>query len=296
MTADLVSGGYFPVLGIDPAVGRLLGPGDDVLSPPAPAAVISERYWQRRFGRSPSAIGKTFTVRGRTITIVGVTPPSYEGAMQGRVPDLMLPLLMMMSDTQRGAMDFNWLHPLARLKPGATVEQANAEVHVLFGACVQSQAARAAEKERPDILRQRAVALSAPDGFNPIRDNIAQPLLILMGIVGFILMLACVNLSGLLLARAAARQREISIRLAIGAGRGRLVRQFLTESLGYILNGYSRANRCIGGKRQDDSATAVRLSWSRACSRLGSHGGSAASPRRLSSVRGPLAACRRLRA
>ncbi|PYR61940.1 MAG: hypothetical protein DMF91_08400 [Acidobacteria bacterium] len=229
--ADLVSGGYFTVLGIDPAVGRLLGPGDDMLSPPAPAAVITDRYWQQRFGRSPSAIGTTFTARDRTFTIVGVTPPSYEGATQGRVPDLMLPLLMMMSDVQRSAMDFNSLNLLARLKPGATVKQANAEVQVLFGAFVQSQAARAAEKERSDILRQRAVALSAPDGFNPIRDTIAQPLLILMGIVGLILMLACVNLSGLLLARAAARQREISIRLAIGAGRGRLVRQFLTESL-----------------------------------------------------------------
>jgi predicted permease len=231
VTADLVSGGYSIVLGIEPAAGRLLAPGDDLLSPSSPAAVISDRYWQRRFGRSPSAIGKTFTIRDRTFTIVGVTPPSYEGAQLGRVPDLMLPLLTMMTEQQRRSPDFNWLHPLARLRPGATVEQTNAEVQVFFAAFVQSQAARAVEKERPTILRQRAAALSAPDGFNPIRDNIAQPLLMLMGIVGLVLMLACVNLSGLQLARAAARQREISIRLAIGAGRGRLVRQFLTESL-----------------------------------------------------------------
>ncbi len=231
VTADLVSGGYSSVLGLEPAVGRLLGPGDDVLSTSSPAAVISDRYWQRRFGRSPSAIGKTFTVRDRTFTIVGVTPPSYEGARRGRVPDLLLPLVILMSDGQRQSADFNWLNLMGRLKPGATVAQANAEAQVLFGAFVQSQAARAAEKERAGILRQRAAALSAPDGFNPIRDNIAQPLLMLMGIVALILLLACVNLSGLLLARAAARQREISIRLAIGAGRGRLVRQFLTESL-----------------------------------------------------------------
>jgi predicted permease len=231
VTADLVSGGYYIVLGIEPAAGRLLGPGDDVLSPSSPAAVISDRYWQRRFGRSPSAIGKSFTVRDRTFTIVGVTPPSYQGARPGRAPDLMLPLLMMMSDLQRREMGFNSLNLLARLKPGQTVEQTNAEVQVLYTSLLQSQAARAPEKERSEILRQRAVALSASDGFNPIRDSIAQPLLILMGIVGLILILACVNLSGLLLARAAARQREISIRLAIGAGRGRLVRQFLTESL-----------------------------------------------------------------
>jgi predicted permease len=231
VTADLVSGSYSMVLGIRPAVGRLLGPADDVLSPASPAAVITDRYWLRRFGRSPSAIGKSFTIGDRTFTIVGVAPPSYEGARPGRTPDLMLPLLMMMSDVQRRATGFNWLNLLARLKPGATVEQANAEVQVLFDAVRQLQAAGAPEKERAGILRQRAAALSAPDGFNPIRDNIAPPLLILMGIVGLILLLACVNLSGLLLARAAARQREISIRLAIGAGRGRLVRQFLTESL-----------------------------------------------------------------
>ena len=137
----------------------------------------------------------------------------------------------MMSEAQRRSTDFNWLKVLARLEPGATVDQANAEAQVLFRSFVESQAARAADKERPGILRQRAGAFPAPDGFNVLSDNISQPLLILMGIVGLILLLACVNLSGLLLARAEARQREISIRLAIGAGRGRLVRQFLTESL-----------------------------------------------------------------
>ena len=237
VTADLVSGAYSIVLGIEPAAGRMLGPGDDVPSPPSPAAVISDRYWQRRFGRSLSAIGTSFTIRDRTFTIVGVMPPSYQGARLGQAPDLMLPLLMMMSGPQYRDSGFNWLNLMARLKPGATVEQANAEVQVLFSSLMQSQAARAPEKDRAAILRRRVAALSAPGGFNPIRESIAQPLLILMGIVGLILMLACVNLSGLLLARAAARQREISIRLAIGAGRGRLVRQFLTESLVLTLLG-----------------------------------------------------------
>ncbi len=231
ITADLVSGAYFTVLGIEPAAGRLLAPGDDVLSPPWPAAVISDRYWRRRFGRSPTAIGTTFTVRDRAFTIVGVTPPFYQGAQPGRRPDLILPLLAMMSEQQRRSPDFNWLRPLARLKPGVTVEQANADIQVLFGAFVRLQAARAAEKDRAGILRQRAAAVSAADGFNEIRYAVARPLLILMGIVAMVLVLAAVNLSGLLLARAAARQREISIRLAIGAGRGRLVRQFLAESL-----------------------------------------------------------------
>jgi predicted permease len=231
VTADLVSGTYNAVLGIEPAAGRLLEPSDDVPSPSSPAAVITDRYWLRHFARSPSAIGKTFTIRDRIFTIVGVMPPSYQSARRGQAPDLMVPLLTMMNDVQRHASDFNSLNLLARLKPGATVEQANAETQVLFGAFVQSQAARASGTDRSAILRQRAAALSAPDGFNPIRDNIAQPLLIAMGIVGLILLLACVNLSGLLLARSAARQREISIRLAIGAGRGRLIRQFSIESL-----------------------------------------------------------------
>jgi predicted permease len=147
------------------------------------------------------------------------------------VPDVTLPLLLMMSEQQRQSADFNWLKLLARLRPGVTVEQADAETQVLFSAFVRSWAATAPAKGRDTILRQRAAAMPAPDGFNAVRDNAARPLLILMGIVALILLLTCVNVSGLLLARAAARQREVSIRLAIGAGRGRLVRQFLTETL-----------------------------------------------------------------
>lgn len=237
VTMDLVSGEYFRVLGLEPAAGRLLGPADDELSPSAPAAVISDRFWTQRFGRSPSAIGKAFTVRDRTVTIVGVTPASFRSARSGYAPDVTLPLLLMMSDVQRQSAFFNWLSVLGRLKPDATVEQAHAEVQVLLHAFVRSQAAAAPEKERAGILQQRAAAFAAPDGFNPIRETIGRPLLILMGIVGLILMLACVNLSGLLLSRAAAREREISIRLAIGAGRGRLVRQLLTESLVLALLG-----------------------------------------------------------
>ena len=231
VTAELVSRDYYSVLGLEPAAGRLLGTAD-MQSGSTPGAVISDRYWQRRFGGRPLALGKTVTIRDQVFTIVGVTPASFEGVRPGQPPDLMLPLVAtMMSEAQRRSTDFNWLKVLARLTPGATVDQANAEAQVLFGSFVETQAARAADKERPGILRQRAGAFPAPDGFNVLSDNISQPLLILMGIVGLILLLACVNLSGLLLARAEARQREISIRLAIGAGRGRLVRQFLTESL-----------------------------------------------------------------
>jgi len=232
VSTDLVSGGYYGVLGLEPAAGRLLTAADDVASPAAPAAVISDRYWQRRFARSPSAIGKTITIGDHLFTIVGVTPSWYDSATAGHVPDLTLPLLMKVaSGPQYRSTDFNWLNMLARLKPGATVEQANAETQVLFESFVAAHSAQAPEKERANMLRQRAMALAAPDGFNPFRDTVRRPLLVLMGVVTLILMLACVNLSGLLLARAVGRQREISIRLAMGAGRGRVVRQLIAESL-----------------------------------------------------------------
>jgi len=229
VTADIVTGAYYDVLGIGPAAGRLLVPADDDRPSSPVAAVLSDSYWERRFGRSPSAIGKSFTVRNNPFTIVGVTSASFQGVIPGRVPDITVPLQM--SDEQRQEMSFNVLNLMARLKAGATVEQANAEVQVVWSALRASWVTRAPEKERAGILSVQAAAVPAPDGFNPFRYNFAQSLLILMGTVGLVLLLACVNLSGLLLARAAARQREISIRLAIGAGRERLIRQFLTESL-----------------------------------------------------------------
>lgn len=228
---DLVSESYFTVLGVDAAVGRVLGAADHVRPPSALAAVISDRYWQRRFGSSPSALGTLLTIRDRVFTIVGVTPPSFAGARTDSPPDLILPLLPMMTDVQRTQAGFNFLTTLARLKPGATAAQALTEVQAIYQPFLDAQAAETTvARERAVILGQRITALYAPGGVNPIRDYIQEPLLILMGIVGLILMLACVNVAGLLLARAAARQRETSIRLAIGAGRGRLVRQFLTES------------------------------------------------------------------
>jgi MacB-like periplasmic core domain len=127
VAADLVSGSYFTVLGIEPAVGRLLTPADDAQTPSMPVAVITDRYWQRRFGRSPSAIGTPLTIRDRIVTIVGVTPPSFHGTRAGSPPDLILPLHVMMSDAQRTQLGMNWLTLLARLKPGATVEQALAD-------------------------------------------------------------------------------------------------------------------------------------------------------------------------
>lgn len=234
VNAELVSGAHYSTLGIEPAAGRLLEPADDVIAPDSPAAVISYRYWQRRFGLSPAVIGKTFTlqIHNRVITIIGVTPPRYEGARLGRDPDITLPVAMMFNDAQRRDPTFNALNMLGRLAPGARVEQANAELQVLWQTFLQQVAATLPEKERPRFLQQRAAVLKGANGLDigGLRRDYSEPLLVLMGIVAMVLLLACANLSGLLLARAASRHREISIRLAIGAGGGRLMRQFLTES------------------------------------------------------------------
>ena len=236
--ADIVTGDYFNVLGLAPGAGRLLGPADDVLSSAVPAAVISDGYWQRRFNRSPSAIGRTFTTRDRVFTIVGVMPATFRSVRVGTTPDLVLPMVLTISDSQRTEPTNNSLKMLARLKPGATVAQVSAEGQTLWRTFIEPLAAKVPGGLRAEVRDRRVGALPSPDGINDFRSDLSEPLLILMGLVVFILLLAAVNLSGLLVAKAAARQREISIRLAIGAGRGRLVRQFLTES--FVL-------ACIGG-------------------------------------------------
>ena len=230
VSAEMVSGDHYSVLGMEPAAGRLLGPGDDVLSPASPAAVLGYRYWQRRFGLSPNAIGKKLTLQGKVFTIVGVTPPRYHGTRLGRDPDITVPLSMMLSEELRNDPTNDMLNMMGRLAPGFTVAQANAELQVLWRQFVRQVAAKEPEKDRPGILSRRAAVLDGSSGFSPLRSSYADALLLLMGIVTLVLLLACANLSGLLLARAASRQREISIRLAIGAGSGRLLRQFLTES------------------------------------------------------------------
>jgi predicted permease len=237
VTGELVSGRHYATLGVEPAAGRLLEPADDTVSSSSPAAVISYRYWQRRFGLSPAAIGKTFAMRERVFTIVGVTPPRYEGTRPGREPDITLPLAPMLTSDQRAEPTNNMLVMLGRLQPGVTAAQANAEVEVLWKGFLQTLAGQAPEKDRHRILAERAAALPASDGFNPLRTDYSRALLVLMGIAALVLLLACANMAGLLLARAASRMREISIRLAIGAGAGRLMRQFLAESFLLTLPG-----------------------------------------------------------
>jgi predicted permease len=230
---DAVSGEYYSVLGLAPAAGRLLGPADDT----ALVAVISYAYWQRRFGLDPAAIGKTFIADRTVLTIVGVEPPGFSSIAHGRTSDFTVPLFMIEringgSAAWRQRSDFNLVAMMARLKPGVTVTRGNAEVEALFDGWRNDKAATLpGDFRRKQLLKERAAALPAAAGLNGLRYEFFEPLAVLMCIVALVLLLACANLSGLLLARASSRQREVSIRRALGAGNGRLARQFLAESM-----------------------------------------------------------------
>jgi predicted permease len=232
---DEVSGQYYSILGLAPAAGRLLGPDDDAV--PTPVAVISYDYWRRRFGLDPAAIGKSFTHATTTLTIVGVEPPGFDGTERGRTREFTTPLSM--TDRLGGGngqwrhqWDMNFFPMMARLKPGATIASANAEVAALFAGWQHDRSAELpGQFYRDRLMKERAAALPGSAGMNGLRVQFRKPLTILMGIVALVLLLACANLSGLLLARGSARQREISVRRALGAGNGRLARQFLAESL-----------------------------------------------------------------
>jgi len=231
---DEVSGAFYATMGLSPAAGRLLLPEDDAV--PTPVAVISYDYWRRRFGCNPAAIGKTIAHAGTILTIVGVEPEGFPGIEPWRTREFTAPLSM--SDQLGGGngkwkreWDMNSLEMMARLKPGVSIDRANAEIGSVFAAW-RTDKSRGLHPLflRERFLHERAAALPGLAGLNGLRVDFIKPLTILMGIVALVLLLACANLSGLLLARAAARQREISIRRALGAGNNRLLRQFLAES------------------------------------------------------------------
>jgi predicted permease len=229
---QLASGTYFDLLGIEPAAGRLLTEADERLDPPA--AVISYGYWQRRFGGSPDAIGRTLRVDSRLFTIVGVTPQGFDGLLPGRRIEVTLPF------TQAGPLlrnaDTWWFEAVARLRRDATPERAAAQANAIFQAFMDGRPQSAS----PEMRRRhfdRLELTSAARGMDRLRTRFSRPLLALAGISAIVLLIACANLGNMLLARGTARRRELAIRLAAGAGTGRLVRQLLTETLLLFLLG-----------------------------------------------------------
>ncbi len=231
VAAEMVSGNFYRDLGIRTVAGRGISPADDTPSA-ASVAVISDSYWSRRFGRSAAVIGKEIELNRIPVTIIGVNLPAFTGAETGRSPEVFLPISLqqqVLPDADGSRLvnaDLWWLQVMGRLKPGVTDKAAQAELSVLLEQAVKSTLPN---KKNVDMPRIRL--LPGDRGLDSLKGEFAKPVYVLMSLAGVVLLIACTNLANLLLARSAARQREMSVRLAIGAGRWRILRQVFTESM-----------------------------------------------------------------
>jgi predicted permease len=236
----VVSGRYFEVLGVTPALGRLIGPQDEPRLDESPVVVLSYDYWQSRLGGDPGVIGRTLTVNDQLLTVIGVLPDGFTGAMPGWRPAVYVPLTMrwlIQPDEPRGFEQNpinRFLYGFARLRPGVTVEQATAELNGFYSGIVAERVAPIAtwlnDRQREQLLAQRFVLAPAARGQNAGQVTASNPLSLLLGATALVLLTVCVNITNLLLARGAARAGEMAIRAAIGAGRGRLAAQLLVEA------------------------------------------------------------------
>ncbi len=239
VAAEVVTGNYFDVLGLSAHRGRLLTANDDIKKGGHPVVVLGYAFWQKRFGGAEEAVGKTVRVNNALMTIVGIAPREFFGLDVGRNPDVYVPLAMKVeiTPTDDGYDDrtAHVLHILGRLKPNMTAKQASPSLQVIFKPMLEADLATMtgtiSQRFHDRFLAKAMVLTPAHNGVPTFRDSTSTPLYVLMGMVGLVLLIACANVANLLVARGLGRQKEIAIRLAMGASRSDIIRQLLTESM-----------------------------------------------------------------
>ncbi|HEX5083037.1 MAG TPA: ABC transporter permease [Blastocatellia bacterium] len=235
---ELVSGNYFEVLGVRPALGRVFNQDDDRTPGAHQVVVLSHAYWTRRFGADPAILNKTLTVNGNLMTVIGVSREGFRGVQVGQTPDVFIPMTMkaqMIPNSRRldDRRDY-WLAIFGRLKPGVSRVQTEEAIRPAYRSILEEELSLrsgGSPEARQRFLDKRILLADGSKGRQILQLQTKQPFLILMGMAGLALLIACANVANLLLARGAARRREIAVRMALGAGRWRLMRQFLLESL-----------------------------------------------------------------